>query len=196
MYRILLLLVLLTLSVTGCNANMKLVSFSSGPGEEQGGWTRAAPPRAPENQMEEVAVKAAMARSTVQEGGVSAVFLESNSNLDLIAALEAIPGKSGKFDPKRVQYFLVSNALITAYTGTAIQPAPDCEFLRAVHLAATATMSADNRVTLYNNFQQPVTLIGRKLDNCQVKVDVVEGYNVGGRVLFSNTEDLCVAGLY
>jgi len=190
MYKVLVLFILL-LVITCCVGNLKLISYSNVPENKAKGWVQVVPKRRPIGLTEDIAVKASTSRSTVHEGGLSAIFLGTYSRQDLVATLENIPGKSGRYDPKKVQFFLVSDQLITAHSVSANQPAPDCEFVRAMHLTAIAAATSINPVILYDNYNQPVTLSGKRLDRCLVRVDVIEGYEFGGRVLFSNTENVC-----
>lgn len=178
--------------LVACTEKFKLISYSDDGDEDAASWVLAKPAREPANATEEIAVTASEERSAVQKGALSAIFLESHGGHNLVAAFEANPRDDGLYAPKRFQFFLVTKGLITAHSQSVHQPAPDCEFVRAMHAAALAAVRSYNPVLLYDNDRRPVTLSGKRLGKCLVRVDVYDGNNSDGRPLFSNTQNVCL----
>lgn len=197
MNRVVVFLSSFVIMLAACSEKFKLISFSDGWDDDEAAWILVKPAREPVSNREDIAVMASKQRSTIREGALSAIFLETQTDQDLVATFETDPADSNPYAPKPFQFFLVSNGLITAYSDLVRQPAPDCEFVRAMHLAALAAVNSYNPVLLYDNDPNPVILSGKRLGKCLVRVDVFDGKDgqKGKRSmvpLFSNTENTCL----
>lgn len=184
-----LIAVLVIVSVLpGCG--ISLISYGS-LGEGYGAWTEYKVHQSPASKEEDAIVQAALTKAPVPVGESTAFYLMTLAPYEYVALVGKAPDEeAGRYAEKPVTRYRVLGKRIVARMDTAMEVFPDLEFEKGILLTAAKAKTVD-RVLLYRDGVNSVTMNGTPLGDCAASVAIYGSDQTGGDPLFKKYINVC-----
>lgn len=181
--------------MAGCSTNYKLVSFATDSGNwenNNGNWANIVVPREHQGLEEDAAYEAAMSRSVVKNGDITAICLAADSSNQIVVAIENLSHDSNEMAPKKITYYLLVGGKIRAYSKPVMEPSLDIDYERTIYLAAQKAISSTGyAVVIYSRPGRNLTVKGARGEKCTFKVTVLDGFDTAGEILSEREVTIC-----